>query len=137
MIRAYLIACLTFLALGSVSAKTSVFETIDEDDARLISALLAPRVEQRLVPSRPLVIRADILAPGASMIGDALAARLRQHGFSAVSVPGKNEEGGINLTVMALPNGLWLRVMVHDKLLFLFMNRDGTGHYQVFKQSGE
>jgi len=117
--------------------RTTVFETVDDDDARLLSAILAPRIE--LYAKRGALI-AVFANPGdgeSSSVASALAGRLRDHGFTVGSAAGGQieKEIAIFVSVKQLTYGVWVRVLAGQHRLYFLFARQPQGGLELFKET--
>lgn len=123
-----------FLCSDQALARSSVFETVSDDDARIISAFLAPCVELYASARSPFVLLPNPAAEEAVRIASALATRLRDHGFSAQISADDKAEIPVSISVKPLPYGIWLRVLVARQPFFFLFERQPNGVLELSKE---
>jgi hypothetical protein len=129
-----LIVLLGCLYSSSAVARTSVFETVSDDDARLISAFLAIRVELRASATAPFLLSPNPAVEETERVAAALAVRLRDHGFLAKT---SSEELSISVSVSVKPltYGIWVRVFVDTEPFFFLFERRPDGSLALLKET--
>jgi hypothetical protein len=120
------------LYCGCAVARTSVFETVSDDDARLISAFLAIRVELH-APAKASTVRSNPAVEEAGRVATALSNRLRDHGFLA----GTSGEPSVSVSVSVKPltYGVWVRVFVDSAPFTFLFERRPDGHLGLLKET--
>jgi hypothetical protein len=130
----FFLACLLPAAGHS---RPSVFETVDDEDARLLSAILAPRVELYARRSALITVCANLEDGESSSVARALAGRLRDHGFTVGSAADgeSGEEIAIFVSVKQLTYGVWVRVLTGQHRLYFLFARQSQGGLELFKET--
>ena len=128
---------IVFLACagGHGFGKTAIFETVTDDDARTISALVSVRIERLIPLSKTVVMSPNLLVEDAALLSDALSRRLQNHGFKVADQADPGDQPvTVALTVVALPHGVWVRVFTDGNPLFLFFVRGQGGLLELYKE---
>jgi hypothetical protein len=119
---------------GCAVARTSVFETVSDDDARLISAFLAIPLELHAGAKASFLLLPSPAVEEAERVAAALAIRLRGHGFLAQA---SSEELNISVSVSVKPltYGIWVRVFVDRERFFFLFERRPDGSLWLLKET--
>jgi hypothetical protein len=118
-------------------ARTSVFETVSEDDARLISAFLAIRIELHASAKATFLLLPNPAFEEAEPVAAALAIRLRDHGFLA-KVSGNDLPSvsvSVSVSVKPLTHGIWVRMFVERQPFFFLFERQPDGLLGLLKET--
>jgi hypothetical protein len=130
-----LIVLLGCLYSGCAVARTSVFETVSDEDARLISAFLAIRVELHASRKATFVVLPNPVVEEAERVAAALAVRLQDHGFLAKTSDSDEPSVAVSVSVKPLTYGIWVRVFVDRKPFFFLFERRPDGLLGLLKES--
>jgi hypothetical protein len=128
------LASFTCLNLEVPLARATLFETVNDDDARLISALLAPRVEQCVPAKAFLTLLPTPPEDEAVLVATALVQRLRDHGLQAELTRNDNAQNLVFVSVRMLPHRMWVRVTVPEQSLFFYLHRGPDGFFKISKE---
>jgi hypothetical protein len=116
-------------------ARTSVFETVSEDDARLISAFLAIRIELHASAKATFLLLPNPAFEEAEPVAAALAIRLRDHGFLAKASDNDLPSVSVSVSVKPLTYGIWVRMFVERQPFFFLFERQPDGLLGLLKET--
>lgn len=136
--RAFALAAVVlFVCLnsGSGHSRTSVFETVSDEDARLISAYLALRIELHQSSRGSFVLSPNPANDEAERVASALVNRLRRHGFTAKIAGDAKPCCPVSISVKPLTHAVWVRISAQGQPFFFLFERHQDGLLSLSMES--